>query len=99
MVEAANQNVQADTVGQEETKVQQPSEEETEENALRDNIKRKGQNSVSLDLPTNIKEHFTLRTPGISLAEEFYACILLSRIFSRAYHLILVILVLLCPCE
>lgn len=64
MVEAANQNVQAATVDQEETKVQQPNEEDTAENALRDNIKRKGQNSVSLDLPKKKQTNFTLRIPG-----------------------------------
>ena len=68
MVEAANQNVQADTVGQEETKVQQPSEEDqTAENALRDNIKRKGQNSVSIDLPTKIHKRFYYKNSWIKL--------------------------------
>ena len=67
MVEAANQNVQADTVGQEETKVQQPSEEETAENALRDNIKRKGQNSVSLYLPKNIQEKCYFKNSWVKL--------------------------------
>ena len=54
--EENKQNAQeASTAGtpQEETKVMQPqtvAEEEMTENALRDNIKRKGQNSVSLPM-------------------------------------------------
>lgn len=46
MVEAVNTNAAQATPDVEENKMQQ-EEEETAENALRDNIKRKGQNSVS----------------------------------------------------
>ena len=87
MVEAEPQNSQAAAEDQEETKVMQQTEEEKAENALRDNIKRKGQNSVSLihfigaaSLLTHLVEVL-----AIGLIRECMLANLFSRIFFDAH--------------
>ena len=87
MVEAETQNAQAAAEDQEETKVMQQTEEEKAENALRDNIKRKGQNSVSLIHFTDTASLLThlIEVLAIGLIRECMLANLFSRIFFDAH--------------
>ena len=87
MVEAETQNAQAAAEDQEETKVMQQTEEEKAENALRDNIKRKGQNSVSLILFIDTSSLLThlIEVLAIGLIRECMLANLFSRIFFDAH--------------
>ena len=59
----------------------QPTEEELAENALRDNIKRKGQNSVSLNFFTILLQSYLLKVLAQSSIRECMVAKLFSRIF------------------